>query len=247
MSDVTERFSNRAEDYAKFRPAYPAAVVDAVLDGFLAPIVADIGAGTGIASHLLAERAKLVYAVEPNPPMRMSIAPHPRIRAVEGTAEATTLDDGAVDVAAAFQALHWFDRKLALREFARIVRADGRIAAIWNRRDRSDEFTERYEAVVAKYGERVTPADRASRTDSLLDEFDAEGFANARIVTIRHRLPLNWQHLIGFVRSCSYLPRSGSAYDAMEAELRELFLRWEADGKNVSFALIADAYLAERQ
>ncbi|MBC7773083.1 MAG: SAM-dependent methyltransferase, partial [Pyrinomonadaceae bacterium] len=69
----TGRFSDRAEDYKKYRPSYPPDAIDAILDGLGPPaslLAADIGAGTGISSTLLAERGVRVFAVEPNPAMR---------------------------------------------------------------------------------------------------------------------------------------------------------------------------------
>ena len=47
----TGRFSDRAADYAKYRPTYPAAAMDAVLRCSPEPqawTAADVGAGTGI-------------------------------------------------------------------------------------------------------------------------------------------------------------------------------------------------------
>ena len=242
---ATERFSERAGDYRRYRPTYPTEIIEAVLDGFSAPVVADVGAGTGIGSHLLAERASLVFAIEPNAPMREAIAPHERIRVVDATAEATTLDNGVVDVVASFQALHWFDRERAFHEFRRVLRVPGRVAAIWNQRDEADGFTREYDAVIARYGERVKPVDRTHRKRDLESDFECAGYTNLRTVQVAHRQSVDWYGLIGFVRSCSYLPRSGQAYTEMETELRELYERW-ADGKNVSFAWIAEAHLAER-
>ena len=64
--DPTGRFSNRAHDYAKHRPSYPDAAVDAILLGLGAPpdlVAADVGAGTGISSRLLASRGVRVIAI----------------------------------------------------------------------------------------------------------------------------------------------------------------------------------------
>jgi hypothetical protein len=50
-------FFARGEDYAEYRPTYPATVIDTILQGMGKPsqlTAADVGAGTGIASRLLA-------------------------------------------------------------------------------------------------------------------------------------------------------------------------------------------------
>ncbi|NJR15781.1 MAG: methyltransferase domain-containing protein [Calothrix sp. CSU_2_0] len=107
--DPLNRFSNRAEDYVKYRPIYPPEVINITLEG-LAPasqlIVADIGAGTGIASRLLAERGVNVIAVEPNAAMREAAEPHPQIEFRNGSAETTKLPDTSVDLVTCFQALN---------------------------------------------------------------------------------------------------------------------------------------------
>ena len=69
----TTRFSDRAADYVRFRPTYPAEAIDAVVAGLGAPeglAAADIGAGTGISARLLAERGVGVFAGEPNAALR---------------------------------------------------------------------------------------------------------------------------------------------------------------------------------
>ncbi len=57
------RFSDRVEDYVKYRPSYPAAAIDKILENLTLPIAAaDIGAGTGISSRLLASKGVKVIA-----------------------------------------------------------------------------------------------------------------------------------------------------------------------------------------
>ena len=61
------RFTDRVEDYVKYRPSYPTAAIDKILENFTLPITAaDIGAVTGISSRLLATRCVKVIAIEPN-------------------------------------------------------------------------------------------------------------------------------------------------------------------------------------
>ncbi len=52
--DPIGRFTNRSADYARYRPAYPAAAIDAILSGRPDPswlVAADVGAGTGISAR----------------------------------------------------------------------------------------------------------------------------------------------------------------------------------------------------
>ncbi|KST66968.1 class I SAM-dependent methyltransferase [Mastigocoleus testarum] len=67
------RFTDKVENYAKYRPTYPEELIDKILEGLASPpqiVVADIGAGTGIAARQLAERGVRVIAIEPNAAMR---------------------------------------------------------------------------------------------------------------------------------------------------------------------------------
>ena len=100
----TARFSERASAYAANRPGYPPAALDALLEGLGPPerlTIADIGAGTGIAARLLAERGATVFAVEPNHSMTEQAEPDPRIEWIDGTGEDTHVPSKSVDLAGA--------------------------------------------------------------------------------------------------------------------------------------------------
>ncbi|MCS3767894.1 ubiquinone/menaquinone biosynthesis C-methylase UbiE [Aeromonas hydrophila] len=139
--DSTQRFSTRVEAYVKYRPSYPAVMLDFLTSELaMGPTarVADIGAGTGILTALLAPRVARVWAVEPNAEMR-GAARH-QLQAVaniewqDGSAEATGLADGSVDLVTVAQAFHWFDRAAFKQECRRLLRPGGRVALIWNDR-----------------------------------------------------------------------------------------------------------------
>src|SRR4030088_2892997 len=69
----TARFSDRVENYVRYRPGYPAEVLDLLrTECGLRPshIVADIASGTGVFTRLLLENGNSVFAVEPNDAMR---------------------------------------------------------------------------------------------------------------------------------------------------------------------------------
>jgi SAM-dependent methyltransferase len=242
-ADSKQRFTNRVDDYARYRPTYPKEIIAAIVNGYAAPVVADLGAGTGISAHLLRDAGATVYAIEPNAAMRAAIIPADGIVVIDASAEDTGLSDTSVDVVTAFQAYHWFNADVVLTEVRRITRQGGRFAAIWNHRERNDPFTGAYEAIVDRYDESEGKIDRDRRSAHVLDDLCRHRWMNPRIVSTTHTRVLDWEAMIGFSRSASYLPKSGAAYDAMARELRELFETWPAER---AFVYTTDAYLAER-
>jgi len=133
----TELFTGKAQVYADARPGYPDAAVNYI--AALVPqdaVFADIGAGTGKFSVLLAQRGYQLFAVEPNADMRgqlaTTLAPFPNARIVNGTAENTALPDSSVDAVTCAQALHWFDPDAFRAECRRIGRPGAVVIAIYN-------------------------------------------------------------------------------------------------------------------
>jgi ubiquinone/menaquinone biosynthesis C-methylase UbiE len=144
-------FSDRGEDYEKYRPIYPASVIDTILSGLGSPTqitAADVGAGTGIGARLLADRGIQVVAIEPNEDMRTAATPHEGVEFLVGTAEQTPLKDASVDLVTSFQAFHWFDFDKSLQEFRRILKPSGRLALTWSFWDQDDLVSKEYTRLV---------------------------------------------------------------------------------------------------
>lgn len=73
MKDPTRRFSSKVENYERYRPEYPAAVLESLREGCgisSNSVVADVGSGTGILSRMFLEHGCRVFGVEPNEEMR---------------------------------------------------------------------------------------------------------------------------------------------------------------------------------
>ena len=229
--DSVTRFNDRAADYVQYRPSYPRAAVDAILDGLAPPerlIAADIGAGTGISARLLGDRSVRVIAVEPGEAMRAAAAPHEKVRWTAGRAEGIGLMPASVDLVLCAQSFHWFEPQQALAELARILKPGGRIAIMWNRRSRTDPFTAGYRRAILDVGGEIA-AERMP--------FDPAVIAKSGKFSVPERLAfpndqrLDLAGLIGRSRSASYVPKSGPEGERLLVLLRALHARYaDADG-----------------
>lgn len=242
----TRRFHDRAEAYARYRPGYPAAAVDVMLQGLPAQCtVADVGAGTGILSRLLADRGACVLAVEPNASMRGAAAPHAGVLWSGGTAEATGVPDASVDLVTIAQAFHWVDAPTALREFARILRPRGRLAILWNRRSREHPFTLGYRRVL-EVMDAEAPAERAHFDPSIVVA-SAGVFQDLRHLEFVNAQRLTEEELLGRARSTSTVPLTGPHADRIFEMLRELHAQHRGPDGKVEMVYRTNLYLWTRR
>jgi SAM-dependent methyltransferase len=126
-----DHFSRVADDYAAFRPAYPAALVDLLAD--LAPahdLAWDAGCGSGQLSVGLAHRFTRVIATDASAEQLARAAPHPRVDYRRAGAEASGIPPGTVDLAVAAQAAHWFDLPAYYGEVRRVSRPGAILALV---------------------------------------------------------------------------------------------------------------------
>src|ERR1700712_2137458 len=183
MTDPTKRFSNRVENYVKFRPSYPPGVLGLLQDKCgLTPAarVADVGSGTGILTELLLQQGNKVFAVEPNPDMRAAaevrLSRQQNFTSVAGSAEATTLPDQSVELITAAQAFHWFDREKARGEFLRILTPGRWVALIWNdRHTESTPFLRAYEQLLRTYATDYAEVDHKQMDARVIGSFLGAG------------------------------------------------------------------------
>lgn len=252
--DPTKRFTARAADYVRYRPSYPAEAVDAILAGrggttpsvgdVATLIVADVGAGTGISARLIVERGPSVIAIEPNAAMRDKVEPHPRLKMRDGTAEATGLDNACIDIVVCAQAFHWFRPTEALTEFHRILRASGRVALMWNVRDKADTVTTGYTDLIRAAATEHAAEMRGTAHDPL---FQDGRFTNTRQFEFPNAQQLDLDGLIGRALSASYVPKSGPAHDTLMAGLRELHAAHADAAGQIALRYRCEVFLADRR
>jgi len=243
MNDLraTERFSNRVEDYVRYRPDYPRAMQDWLQrEHGVTPqwLVADVGAGTGISSKLFLDADYRVIAVEPNAAMRgaaekwLGLDEH--FRALDGRADKTGLAAHSVDLVSVAQAFHWFDQDATRHEFARILRPHGLAAIYWNsRRLVGTPFLEGYEALLQRYGTDYTSVAERYADEPRMRAWFGEGYRGTG--SFEHRQQLDFDSLRGRLMSSSYAPKEDHPQHApMMQALRELFDATATNGK-ISF------------
>jgi ubiquinone/menaquinone biosynthesis C-methylase UbiE len=207
----TTRFSDRVENYVRYRPGYPPEVLQLLRSECgLRPdqVVADVASGTGIFTQLLLENGNSVFAVEPNLEMREAgakqLAAYSKLVPVAGTAEETTLRSASVDFVTAAQAAHWFDLPRTRAEFVRILKAGGWCVLIWNeRRTDSTAFLREYEELLLTYGTDYKEV-RHERTTAIIHDFFAPARSLERAFDMRQKF--DYDGTAGRLLSSSYAP-----------------------------------------
>ncbi|MEV0535664.1 class I SAM-dependent methyltransferase [Kitasatospora sp. NPDC050463] len=145
MKDYRElagSFGGVAAEYDLARPSYPDELFDELerLAGrsLKGARVLDVGAGTGIATRLLAARGADVVAVEPTPGMGAQfLTSSPGLPLVKGSGDELPFHDHSADFVTYAQAFHWTRPELSVPEAIRVLRPGGALATWWNVKDSS--------------------------------------------------------------------------------------------------------------
>ncbi|MGA2039756.1 MAG: class I SAM-dependent methyltransferase [Bryobacteraceae bacterium] len=210
-------YTGLAGEYARFRPGYATQVATAILAyvGRDAASVdaADIGAGTGIWTRILASHGlHSVVAVEPNDDMREQGIQTSRATGVvwrKGSAEATGLPDSSADLVSMASSLHWADFDKACDEFHRILRPGGAFVALWNPRlIETNPLLVEIEAQIARLKPdiRRVSSGRSGITERLTEMLGGKPqFAEVLYLEGRHSLLQTPEQYIGAWRSVNDL------------------------------------------
>ena len=237
MEESVRRFDGRVGEYARYRERYDPEVL---LPRFrewcgLGPewTVADIGAGTGMLSDVFLVKGNRVIGVEPNEEMRRMCAElhagEARLTMVDGTAEATGLADGSVEMVVAGRALHWFDVERAMEEFRRILKPDGWVAIVAF--GRSMEGRQENMAFEKVLGERVAKKVDVSAVYEIYRKVEDILTRDFHHEEIHGTMRLTWEELFGMAMSLSSAPLAGDALHAQFVEgFREYFAHYAVDG-----------------
>lgn len=250
MQDSKSRFSNRVEDYKRYRPSYPLEALQFIKDKCKVDVnykIADIGSGTGISTKALLDSFQCnVYAVEPNENMRLEaesvLSENPLFHSVKGSAETTTLNDQSINMVTAFQAFHWFDKEEIKGEFRRILKEPRYVVLVWNDRiTKGSKFLEGYESILQEMPEYS----KVNHTDIELQ--DIERFFNSSEMIYKefpNSQKFDYEGLKGRFFSSSYTPSRGTPeYDQQIIKLHDLFKSTNVNGF-IEFVYRTQVYIA---
>jgi SAM-dependent methyltransferase len=207
-------FGQAAALYDRIRPEYPASAVRWILGDAPCDVV-DVGAGTGKLTRVLAAAGHRVTAVEPDPEMRAQLAvASPGVTVLAGSAERIPVRDGGADAVVAGQAFHWFDPVAAPAEIARVLRAGGVLAPVWNLRDESVPWVARLTELTRNLG--------GSRTDPTVPPLPAP-FGAPEVARFPYAVPTTPDGLLDLMRSRSwYLTAPPDRQATFDRRVREL-------------------------
>ena len=244
----TERFSSRVDAYQKYRPGYPQALLAEIQKQTAlesTAVVADIGSGTGIFTRQLLQSGYEVYAVEPNREMRAAaeaeLATESGFQSVAASAENTPLATASIDLITAAQAFHWFNTEPAKQEFRRILKVDGKLALIWNRRKVSQPFQQTYDAILRELAPEYGKVNHMNLSATDIESFFIAGGMQRFVFDNSQRL--DFAALMGRLKSSSYCPAEQSPqFIPLATELLSLFDQHAIDGA-IDFEYDTELYL----
>ena len=159
LRDRALSFAAVADAYDRGRPSYPLQAAE-WLTGRVPSTVVELGAGTGKLTDSLVALGHDVLATDPLDEMLAHLRlRHPELRVATAPAEQIPAATRSVDTVVAAQSFHWFDPERALREVARVLKPEGRIALVWNVRDERVPWVRRLGEAISDHDPEVDPSE----------------------------------------------------------------------------------------
>jgi ubiquinone/menaquinone biosynthesis C-methylase UbiE len=240
MNNSTTRFSNRIENYVKYRPTYPEEIIPFLetITGLTSSFaIADVGSGTGISSKLFLDYGNTVYAIEPNKEMRSKaeelFALYNSFISINATAEDTTLKDTSADMIIAGQAFHWFDATKTKIEFRRIAKPHAYCILLWNERRTQSSFEKAYEELLLHYAIDYKEVDHKNVNEEKIAQFFSPN--HFTLQTFSNKQVFDFKRLKGRLQSSSYTPdETHPLFAEMMNALQNIFEQHES-GNAIQF------------
>jgi SAM-dependent methyltransferase len=199
-----DHFSNRASEYATFRPHYPKS-----LFSYLATLCThrdlalDCGTGNGQAALEMAEHFSRVIATDPSSAQIEKATQRQNIEYRVARAENSGLPARSVDLVTAAQALHWFDPRAFFTEATRVLKPDGAIAVFGYGDPVLD--TPPLQDILHQFNRGKLEPYWSGERQTLLDGYRTVEFPFVEVTSPEFELRATWtfDQLLGYLRTWS--------------------------------------------
>ncbi|QKW24898.1 class I SAM-dependent methyltransferase [Streptomyces seoulensis] len=198
-----ESFGAAAEDYDRYRPTYPADLMDD-LARLRASEVLDVGCGTGKAAAALSARGLSVFGIEPDHRMAQ-VARHRGIRVETTTFETWDPRGRRFDLLVSADAWHWVNPAEGAGKAARVLVPGGHIARFWSFHVLDGPILEDLGRIYAEHAPGVEVGGaRQKSTAGVRDPLSAgDDFVSVAQREYRWSLTLNGDEWIGLISTFS--------------------------------------------
>ena len=227
-------YAKKAELYHAYRWDYCQEAIQyilAMMDTNDAPVVVDMGAGTGKLTQHFVPHVHCIYAVEPDSNMLAILADCLSSKVViplqRFAHDIPEIPDSTVDVILAAHAIHWFDFEKTRVEFNRIARPICRLVLVSNADMTQGDFPSETRRLLNQY--KNTTVIEKQDHDNMGNYFERETIAEAHFDA---DTSLTFEAYLGSMMSTSYMPCPD---DPMFPDLRDdaqaVFSKYADHGK----------------
>lgn len=230
--DNTQKFSGKADVYAKARPGYAPEAITFIKSLGLTKnsTVADMGSGTGIFSKYLLDIGAQTYGIEPNEEMRKkaeeNLRHYTNFHSIATEAEHTPLSENSIDFITAAQSFHWFDMPLFKKECQRLLKPEGTVILLWNN-GLSNPMSEEYAALFRRFS---PPSSTTHPTDTLFENIE-RFYRNYEVQRFSNTFVQKKEIYVAACLSTSQaIGPKHPQYPEFVKELERLFDRYQTDG-----------------
>ncbi|MBI3720732.1 MAG: class I SAM-dependent methyltransferase [Sphingobacteriales bacterium] len=235
-------FSAQANEYAKFRPVYPPALIEYIVSFCKEKEAAwDCATGNGQAAVLLAEHFKKVYATDISKTQIKNAAAKDNIDYSISPAENTLFADNSFDLITVAQAYHWINWDHFRHEVMRVAKP-GAVIAVWMYNLLSTDDKAVDELLLDFYKNIVGPYWDAERK-YVDDNYTTVAFDYELLPTQSFEIKADWtrDHFLGYLTSWSATKNFEKEQhyppvDKIETPLKALWKSGEV--KHISFPIV---------
>jgi SAM-dependent methyltransferase len=234
MSGRALSFGVRAEAYERFRPGYPVELFDMVMTYAGRPVrtALEIGAGTGKATRLFAQRGVTVTASEPDGAMLAELRKHvpANVRTVQAAFEDLRPTAESYELVYAAAALHWTNPEGRCSRMATLLEPGGVAASFGGPIQPADPVVEK---AVRMARAPFLDSDDIPSPDGTPPEHDmqwpgtelqrSEWFSDVQQSVVERRLTMSARDYVGYLSTVSaYLELPTSAQEQVYSRIMQV-------------------------